>query len=306
MSDLARRVEPKNWKGALRSARLPRMRRKPAVPTPADLAITVRDLRFAKPVAAARWWVGGDPVASAWMYALSATFPRGEAFFVESVKAHRDGAPPMLAEDIRAFVRQEVNHSREHIAFNRAAADAGYDLSAIDGRVADHLAMVRQRPPIVNLAATMALEHFTAMMAHQFLGDPAYFAGVEDSAAELWQWHAIEEIEHKGVAYDTWLHATRGWSRWRRWKLKSLMMLIVSRNFVTNRIADTLELLAQDGLVGPRWRARVAWHLVGRPGILRRMLPEWLGYFLPGFHPWNRDDRALIGRHEAPALTSAA
>ena len=274
------------------------------VPTPADLAITVRDRRFLADHAPARWWVRGDPVASTWLYALSATFPRGEAFFVESVRAHRDGAPPALAEAIRAFVRQEVNHSREHLAFNRAAVEAGYDLAAIERRVAERLAMLRRRPPIVNLAATMALEHFTAMMAHQILGEPAYFAGAEGPAAELWCWHAIEEIEHKGVAYDTWLHATRGWSRWRRWKLKSLMMLLVTRNFVSHRLADTRELLAQDGLGGPRWTVRVVWFLLGRPGVLRRMIPEWLGYFLPGFHPWNRDDRALIARYESAGLAS--
>jgi len=262
--------------------------------------ITVRDWRFVPPQPRSRWWAGGDPVASAWLYALSATFPRGEAFFVESVKAFRDGAPPALAEEIRGFVRQEVNHSREHLAFNRAAEQAGYDLSGIERRVDEHLTLVRARPPIVNLAATMALEHFTAMMARQFLGAPDHLAGAEAWAAALWRWHAIEEIEHKGVAYDTWLHATRGWSRWRRWKLKSLMMLIVSRNFVRHRFADTVELLAQDGLSGPRWRARVVWHLLGRPGILRRILPDWLRYFLPGFHPWNRDDRALIAGHEAP------
>jgi hypothetical protein len=31
---------------------------------------------------------------------------------------------------------------------------------------------------------------------------------------------------------------------------------------------------------------------------MRRIVPAWLAYFMPGFHPWNRDDRALIARHE--------
>ena len=62
------------------------------------------------------------------------------------------------------------------------------------------------------LGVTIALEHFTAMFAHEFLEHPEHFVGAEVEQAELWRWHAVEELEHKGVAYDTWLHATRDWS----------------------------------------------------------------------------------------------
>lgn len=270
-----------------------------AARTPADLVITVRDRRFGRDGKRPRWWLGGDPVATAWFNALSGTFPRGEAFFIEAVKAHRDGVPPALAEDIRKFVVQEVNHTREHIAFNRIAAEAGYDMARIDRRVADLLGLLEGRPKILDLASTMALEHFTAMFAHEFLKRPQLFAGGEPEATALWRWHAIEEIEHKAVAYDTWLHATRQWSRWKRWKVKSLMMLVVTKNFVLHRVQDTLDLLAQDGLAGWRVKARLARYLLGRNGILRLIVPAWLSYFLPGFHPWNIDDRALIAKAQA-------
>ena len=106
----------------------------------------------------------------------------------------------------------------------------------------------------------------------------------------------MEEIEHKGVAYDTYLHATKDWTRYRRWRLKSLTMLIVSVSFVKNRWNDTLALLAQDGIAGPKVKAQLLWYLVGSPGVLRRVFPAWCSYFLPRFHPWNHDDRALIGK----------
>ncbi len=267
--------------------------------TPTDLVITVRDRRFGRDGKRPRWWLGGDPVATAWFNALSGTFPRGEAFFIDAVKAHRDGVPPALAEEIRKFVVQEVNHTREHVAFNRIATNAGYDMARIDRRVADLLGLLEGRPRILDLASTMALEHFTAMFAHEFLKRPALLAGAEAEAAALWRWHAIEEIEHKAVAYDTWLHATRHWSRWKRWKVKSLMMLVVTKNFVLHRVQDTLDLLAQDGLTGWRVKARLARYLLGRNGILRVIAPAWLSYFLPGFHPWDVDDRVLIAKPQA-------
>jgi len=262
-------------------------------------AITVRDRRFGRGRHPHRWWLNGDPIATAWFNALSATFPRGETLFVDAVKAFREEAPPQLAAEIRAFVKQEVNHTREHLAFNRAAEAAGYDLSAIDIRVERLIGDVYARPKIAWLAVTMALEHFTAMFAHEFLGHPQHFVGAEIEQAELWRWHAVEELEHKGVAYDTWLHATRGWSRWKRWKVKALSMLVITRRFVRNRFVDASDLLAQDGISGWRATGPLVWYLVGRPGILRRVLPAWCAYFLPGFHPWKRDDRALIGKYDS-------
>src|SRR5690606_25618244 len=141
--------------------------------------IKVRDRRFGRETPQDRWWAGGDPIATAWFNALSATFPRGETLFIDSVKAFREGAPADLDAEIRAFIRQEVNHTREHLAFNRAAAQAGYDMSAIDARVEKLIGLVYERPKHGWLAVTMALEHFTAMFAHEFLTHPEHFAGAD-------------------------------------------------------------------------------------------------------------------------------
>lgn len=277
--------------------------------TPSDLTITPRDRRFGREEQTPRWWHGGDPYRTALYNCLSATFPKGEAFFVESVRQFRDTADDRLAAEIRAFTTQEVIHSREHTAFNNRAAEAGYDLAELDRRVEERLALTRSRAPIVPLAATMALEHFTAMLAHELLKEPRHLAGADQASADLWRWHAVEEIEHKGVAYDTWLEATRDWSRAKRWKVKALVMLYVTRNFVVDRTAGALELLRQDGITGLRAWLPLLWVMWGRPGVFRKVFGAWLQFFLPGFHPWNEDDRALIAgwnsefdyRQEPPA-----
>ena len=263
-------------------------------PTPDDLAITPRDERFGRDNMQKRWWFDNDPVATAFYNALSVTFPKGEAFFIESVKAFRDGTPDRLAGEIRAFVKQEINHTREHLAFNRRVVDAGYDVSDLEAKVAEALALTKDRPVIANLASTMALEHFTAILAQQLLADPRHMAGADPQSRAMWQWHAIEEIEHKGVAYDTWLHATRGWSRWQRWKVKTLVMLIVTKEFTTRRTQGMLELLRQDGLSGPKIWVKLAGFAFAKPGIVRKIIGPWFSYFMPGFHPWKHDDRHLI------------
>ena len=281
--------------------------------TPADLTITPRDRRFGRGQVQDRLWLNGDTAATAFYNALSVTFPKGEAFFIESVKAFRDGVDDKLAREIKAFTIQEVVHSREHVAFNKRVLDHGYDISRLEARIDQVLEIARARPAIVQLAATMALEHYTAIIAAELLSNPRHLDGADAESRELWRWHALEEIEHKGVAYDTFLHATRDLSRWRRWKIKSLTMLLISVTFWTHRIEGTLDLMAQDGVTG--WRAKVglAKYLLLSPGIVRRMIPAWASYFLPGFHPWNHDDRNLIQLAESeyaaalmPSVVAAA
>ena len=214
------------------------------------------------------------------------------------MRQFRDGADPRLAAEIKAFTTQEVMHSREHVAFNKRAHEAGYDLTKLEARVDWRLDMVRERHPIASLAATMALEHFTAILAHELLKDPRHLTGADAESAALWHWHSIEEIEHKGVAYDTWLHATRDWPRIKRWKVKAKVMLLVTRNFLVDRTLGALELLRQDGITGPRAWARLFWFTYVRPGMVRKVLGAWASFFMPGFHPWNHDDRALIADAE--------
>jgi hypothetical protein len=267
---------------------------------PADLAITPRNLRFGRDEVRGRWWLGGDAVATAWHNSLSASFPAGEAFFIETVRRFRDQVPAELAAQIDQFVKQEAHHTREHVAFNRQVTGAGYDIAAIDKRIADSLVQARTTHPVAQLLVTVSLEHFTAIFAHAMLARAGQqFDGASAETRAMWIWHAIEEIEHKGVAFDTYMHITRSLKPAKRWAIRSLVFFRVSRNFIANRVNDALALLAQDGITGWRAKARLWWYLLGTPGVLRQVALPWASYFRPGFHPWDHDDRALIAAHEA-------
>ena len=124
--------------------------------TPADLTITPRDRRFGRGAAIRRWWLNDDPIATAFYNALSVTFPKGEGYFVDSVRQFREGTPPRLTGEINAFIKQEVIHTREHVAFNRRVVDAGYDISRLEKAVDDRLALTAGKPPIVALAASIS------------------------------------------------------------------------------------------------------------------------------------------------------
>ena len=74
--------------------------------TPADLTITPRDLKIDREARNARWWHGGDPIATAYFNALSAAFPQGETFFIESVRRY-----PRLGPIERAAANRSLHSS---------------------------------------------------------------------------------------------------------------------------------------------------------------------------------------------------
>lgn len=269
-----------------------------AVTTPADLTITPRDLKVDRNTRNARWWHGGDPVATAYFNALSAAFPQGETFFIESVRRYRDQVDEPLRGQIAAFVQQEAMHTREHVVFNKLLRGAGYDLTAMDAETRRRVDEARTRPPVVQLALTVALEHFTAIMAHSLLTERQPLPGAPDEILRLWQWHAIEEIEHKAVAYDTFLAVTRHMSGLRRWALRCHVMALVSLQFWYSNFQRMADFFRQDQMNTARTWWRVAKYLLVKPGMMRRIFWDYLRFFGPGFHPWHRDDRKLIAAIE--------
>ena len=153
---------------------------------------------------------------------------------------------------------------------------------------------IRTRPEHAHLVATMCIEHITAILAAEVISNPKHFEHADEDQRKLWLWHASEEIEHKGVAYDTWLHVTKDWNPLKCWFMRCSFMAKIAFGFTKNRARGVLDLLRQDGISGPRaWLGLAHYALLGQAPF-RRTLGPLLQFFKPGFHPWDIDDRALI------------
>jgi predicted metal-dependent hydrolase len=98
-----------------------------ASPTPKDLKIQPRNVMFARNKGTDRWWNSRNPIATAFYNSLSLTFPKGEAFFIDSVRHYRNAVPAELQSQIDDFIKQEAAHSREHGVFNGQVERTGYD-----------------------------------------------------------------------------------------------------------------------------------------------------------------------------------
>ncbi|KAF0809041.1 hypothetical protein A167_02251 [Alcanivorax sp. S71-1-4] len=240
-------------------------------------------------------WFDNDPVLSHFLNALSLTFPDGERFFVDAVRAFRDTVKdPERQKEISGFIGQEAMHSLEHDTFNKMLAAQGYQEQAEGGQKLARYLIKQGRERLSakkQLAATAALEHITAILANRLLKDPALLESMDPAVRDLWMWHAIEEIEHKAVAFDLYQDVSGDY------RLRVRVLLAASLALASYTSKYTWALLKQDGLHrNPLVLARGAWRLFGFNGLLTRTVPDFLQFLRPGFHPWQEDNSALVAR----------
>ncbi|WP_372864315.1 metal-dependent hydrolase [Spongiibacter sp.] len=256
-----------------------------------DNSITVRRMNFVMPSEMDKYWFGGNPLISAFFYAMSATFPDGERFFIDTVRHYqKEIEDPALKQRIRGFIGQEAHHGRVHEDFNAALQAKGFPMAAVAARAKALLDIARQRlKPQRQLAITVALEHVTATLAEHALRHPEVLAQMEPTFKDMLIWHAVEEIEHKAVAFDVFRERV-GDEFLRRRVLMIALILFFGRVMVFQR-----QLLRADGRrasLGEWWQAlRFFW---GRGGLMRESLPHFVRAFRRGFHPDDIDQRALV------------
>jgi hypothetical protein len=242
--------------------------------------------------------MGNDPVATAYYDAFSASFPQAERYFIETVRFYRDRASGELQKQIAGFIAQESMHSREHVAFNRDAICGGYDLSRIDALLTARFEWARSLSRVRQIASTAALEHFTTVLACEAIGNPCHLETAPTEIRRLWCWHASEEIEHKSVAFDTFMLAAQALSPAARWRLRCSVMVASTWYLLDFMFRGVAELFRQDGIASLfTWLRFLKFALI-TPGVMRRVLGQYLRWYVPGFHPWGKDDRALIAAAE--------
>lgn len=267
---------------------------KSAKTTPADVKIPPRDIRFDFEGAKARHWLGGDPVGTAVFNALSLTFPDGERMFIDAVRAYRDRVDGKLADDVKGFIVQESIHSREHHTLNQLLDRDFYDVAYIEAGIKERVAIARDRGPMRMLLSTIALEHITSMMADIHAANQHLFDGAPPGVERMWRWHAMEETEHKAVAFDVFIVATQHWTPFQRYFRRCMVMAIVGIMFPRNITDYAAHLLQADGYTKKDAVKAVKRFLWREPGIFGRGWKLFLAWFKPGFHPWDHDNRALV------------
>ncbi|MUM19772.1 metal-dependent hydrolase [Mycobacterium sp. CBMA271] len=255
--------------------------------------IQVRRISFQYPVGSLnRHYVQGDLILSHMLAVLSAVFPEGEEFFVQSVRHFSDRVTdPELQAEVRGFTGQEVTHGREHRILNDRLHEMGYPTHGIEWLVQRYLGRVfRHGPKLYSLALTAALEHFTATVAETLLDDPKVQELLGDTEVRsILLWHALEESEHKAVAFDVYRTAG-GTERMRIWTMRSLIV----GGLVALLGATAVSMLRDRATYNPIRVVRSINTVRRSPFFTRQFLQRIREYNRIGFHPSDIDHAELI------------
>ena len=238
-----------------------------------------------------RHFAGGDLLLSHLTALSSATFPEGEDFFVRSVRRYRDEiTDPELKRQVGGFIGQEAMHGRQHRDFNARLGELGYPTALVDRQSKRGLGLLEKVAPAkVSLALTAALEHLTATFAELLLSTPELQEGYADpDVRNLWLWHALEESEHKAVAFDVYQQVCGDA------KLRARVMRVLLVNIVASLVLGLAISLARDPAGRSPRRLRESWrNLKASPFASRELWDRIRDYERPDFHPDDHDTTAL-------------
>jgi len=257
--------------------------------TGAMVGIPPRHIDFRFPESMPKYFYAGNATATTFFAMLSGFFPPGERYFMESVRQFRD----RIEDDnqraaISGFMGQEAIHGREHDRLNELLAERGFDMKAPDRFVRIGLAVLEKLPASTRLAATTFMEHFTALLAEQLLEDEQFRQQADPEMIKIWQWHALEELEHKAVAYD--VYELIGNNRTERVAaaLASMLVLLPMLGITWTWM------LARDGQLGNvSDNIKGLNVLFGRDGFVSRILPRLPEFIGARFHPDDHDTKAI-------------
>lgn len=237
-------------------------------------------------------FIKNNPVSSALWIAFQAYFPEGEQFFVDSVRAsQKEITDRQLKRDVSAFIGQEAMHGKEHKVANLAFAKAGINVNKLEKAAGWVRKQANQRlGKKLRLAMTAAAEHFTGVIAHQIAFHPGFLSGVTDpQIKQLILWHAMEETEHRAVAFDLYKH-TKG-----DYLTRVLGMGIVSAGIAPVVLVGMVTCLRQTGqLSNTKAWAEFLVDYWGPKGFFTQAVPELMKYFKADFHPNQENPEELL------------
>lgn len=258
---------------------------------------TIEPRKFAlnKCAAYPKLWFNGSAMSTYHLNILAVYIPHGEKFFINSVKNFQHLIQDTnLKKQVRGFLQQEAHHAKAHTTFYQKAILAYYpslDITKYKFWITKAFGILGGKK--FRLAMTAAGEHYTAIVSHTFLSNPGLFEQMPSHIAKLWQWHFIEEIEHKAVAFDVMQSQKIGYfTRFTAfWVMSAFLMSCYIRPFfhMARKDKHLFNLKFYKDFISFLWI---------KPGISRKSLWHYFSYLKPGFHPWQFNNKTLIQQHK--------
>lgn len=239
-----------------------------------------------------KYWNDNSPFKTHFLNALSITLPDCEKFFIETVKPHikRINDPELLAHT-KEFVKQESHHRVAHQFYNDWLITQGLPVDQLQKSTNKMWNFVRKYlNNDARLALTICVEHITVVYASVFLSRQSILENMHPQFRQIWQWHAVEEIEHKSVTMDIWNTTTGSLF------LRRLAMMLVLPTYMWYVGKNTIIFLYTDKQLW-KWRTLMdmcSFLFNSEYGVVRKSFVPWLDFMEREFHPNQHDHSELI------------
>lgn len=198
-----------------------------------------------------------------------------------------------LREEVTGFIGQESMHASSHEGARRHLQDLGLDVASyvekiawlIDRVLGDHGLSGRAEQEWLKerLGLFAGMEHFTAVIGEWMLESQRLEElGMDPTMLDLVRWHGAEEVEHRSVVFDAYMHIDGGYARRVRTGLLASGMLLPLF------VISTAYLYRKDRSAD---KGRF-WGLQFVSATARGVIPSFTTFFTemprylrPGFHP---------------------
>ncbi|MBW4606953.1 MAG: metal-dependent hydrolase [Hassallia sp. WJT32-NPBG1] len=244
--------------------------------------IEIRRLNFDFSANTERYWFKQSVFKTHLFNSVTIFIPEIEKYLIINVKKRINFIDnPQLKQQAQAFICQEGQHLHQHTKFWNILHASGYKFDTYlrcEQTILFDI-LERQISLNLNLAIAAGIEHLTTLMA-EFALETDLFAEAEPELKQLFEWHALEEIEHKTVLYDVLENATNNYFLRQVGMFIAHILVLFFLNF------GLVMLLYQDRKLFDRkvWQELIEFWIT-KEKFLYKALFNAINYLRKDFHP---------------------
>jgi predicted metal-dependent hydrolase len=248
--------------------------------------ITIRQMPFDFPDEIDPVFIERDHQRSFAFIAGSLLLPYLEPYLIRSMKAAQKHVfDPKVLEGLKGFAAQEGQHYRMHMKFNAAVKRAGFPgLEVLEKELSDdYQRFTKTKSLRFNLAYAEGFEAITMNAIKSIMGENGFGEDLPDYI-EMIEWHFVEELEHRTVAFDVYNDVCGGYfyrlfvGAWAQWHFMS---------WINRATRYMLKVSPQPKRSAKEIADQNAADLMGNASSLRLLIPALLRTYLPTYSPHN-------------------
>lgn len=273
-------------------------------------------------------WIYDNPFATHLINAVHLILPVGELWmcrsFNEALPYVKD---EKLRADVKGFVHQEAHHASAHKVAQEYLRHYDYDIDGFLISFDNIFKQINTAPLGLSLSSSLeyrwltirvgiaaAVEHFTTMLGTWCLDDqPWQNKTADEMMSDLMTWHLAEEVEHRSVAFDLYMHLCGENNKAFAYLQRQTIMLAVAPLF-TFAIYQCFKKLAQQdqhadpyknyGLIRALRHTAIEHARSKQVPSFFAMISSLRHWVKPNYHPYHEGDtnKALQVLNHSPAV----